>query len=313
MNSLDANENIFEFNNPVGRALAIASNNNLILQSAGNDDSSNACNKGYSFDNSIAYPWDGIMLIGGIERSGGRATSDQVRFHNSGALNYVGASNYGPCVELWAPSKQITSIRFKTNQTQVLSGTSFAAPITAAISARYGSNTTRPLEREWFIKNSSRHTGYYAAGIPIKSVHWKNNQANTLTRHIIRSIWSPQNNNNINMLYDGAYQSAWNAGTNSGRIIIDLGEEKGVKFIRVTPRSSVPLQNNSPIYFSIAPTNSSNGSHATGPIQTFSQHKHGDRAPITIPLNNMHTRYIILNGHNYGSWLAYSEVEVYGQ
>lgn len=301
--------NQFEFSKDIGRAMAVASNRNIIFQSAGNNNDG-SCGWGYGFHED-APAWDGIMLIGGHDISGQRSTDDYVYFNNGYGLGNVSGSNYGSCVELWAPSKQITSLRYNSSTTQVLSGTSFSAPIAAAIAMRHGNSLTRPLQREWFLKKNAQYTGSSAGGSPIYSARW-NSSPNSLARHTISNVWSPQTTTNISNLYNGNYSDIWNSGGNTGTIVIDLGAYKNVKFVRVTPRSSVGLGDVYPIYFSIAPSSDYAGS-SVGTYQNYSISKHGDRAPITIPLSDLYTRYIVVNGHNYGSWLAYSEVEVYGQ
>lgn len=301
--------NSFEFSHDIGRAMAVASNRNIILQSAGNNDSA-LCGWGYGYYNG-APAWDGIMLIGGHDISGVRSAEDTVYFNNGHGFEKVPGSNYGACVELWAPSRQITSLRYNTTTTQVLSGTSFAAPIAAAIAVRHGNDTTRPLQREWFLKKNAFNTGSSAGGATIYSARWTF-PANTLSRHAIASAWSPQTTANISNLYNGTYSDIWNSGGNVGTIVIDLGSYRNVKFIRITPRSSVALSDVYPVYFSVAPASNSTGT-VSGAYQNFNVAKHGDRAPITIPLEDINSRYIILNGHNYGSWLAYAEVEAYGQ
>jgi len=301
--------NQFEFSKDIGRAMAVVSNRNIILQSAGNNNDS-SCGWGYGFYGD-APAWDGIMLIGGHDSSGQRSTNDYVYFNNGYGLGNVPGSNYGPCVELWAPSKQITSLRYNSSVTQVLSGTSFSAPIAAAIAMRHGNSLTRPLQREWFLKKNAQYTGSSAGGTPIYSARW-NSSPNSLTRHAISSVWSPQTTANISNLYNGNYSDIWNSGGNIGTIVIDLGAYRNVKFIRLTPRSSVALWDIYPINFSVAPSSDYAGS-SVGAYQNYNTPKHGDRAPITIPLSDLYTRYIVVNGHNHGSWLAYSEVEVYGQ
>lgn len=296
--------NEMEFSKPFGRALAIASNMNLVLQSAGNHNST-ACGAGYAFGSSTPE-WDGIMLIGGHDSSGYRALHGPNYLHNGIGWVTENSSNYGPCVELWAPSQDITSVRYGTSSTQVLSGTSFSAPIATAIAMRYGGDNTRPLEREWFLKKNSVMT---SAGL--RSVRWTTAPASQLKRHVISSIWSPQTNVNITNLYNNTYNDMWNSGGNIGTIVIDLGGFKNVKYIRVTPRSSVALSDVFQVDFSVTSAVDSYG-NLPGAYQAYSVPKHGDRAPITIPVADISARYIILNGHNYGSWLAYSEIEVYG-
>ncbi len=198
-------ENDFEFQKDLGRMMAIASNTHLIFQSAGNNND-DACKYSFTF-NGAARPYDGIMLIGGFDINGARSTDDTVVFNNGFGVGGVAGSNNGPCVELWAPSRQITSLRYNTNLTQVLSGTSFAAPIAAAIATRYGNNYTRPIEREYFLRYYAQNTGHTdGAGIPIQSVKWNSGTSNIIKRHAISNVWSPNNLSDIAILKDGNYQ-----------------------------------------------------------------------------------------------------------
>ncbi|WP_298432568.1 S8 family serine peptidase [Ottowia sp.] len=306
--------NPYEFSNDIGRSMAIASNTNLITQAAGNNNG-DACNYGYSFNGS-SLAFDGIVVTGGHDLNGARAIDDTVVFNNYGISGPVPGSNSGPCIDLWAPSRQITSLRYNTNLTQVLSGTSFSAPIAGAIASRYGNNQTRPVERESFLRAYAQHTGYYdATSRPILSVKWSTGSTGVLKRYALSGVWSPQNTTNINNLKDGSYQGIWNAMGNTGTVVIDLGQNRNVRLIRVTPRSSIVTIANGiyPIYFSIAPTSSGTSTAPTGAYQGGSTPKHFDRTPISIALDSpINSRYLILNGHNYGSWLAYSEIEVYG-
>lgn len=305
--------NTHEFSHARGRAMAIASNYHLILQSAGNNNS-DKCGWGYTF-NDTALPWDAIMLVGGHDRMGNSSVNDPAYFHYTTPPTVITTegSNYGPCVEIWAPSQQITSLRYNSSQTQVLSGTSFSAPIAAAIASRHGDYSTRPLQREWFLKKNGQYTGKYALdGSAIYSAKW-NSSPNSLKRHNIQSAWSPQTNSGISNLYNGSYNDMWNAGAATGTVVLDLGTAKNVKFLRVTPRSSVKIHEEFKIEFSVQSSTNSTGS-VIGTYQDFMVPKHGDRAPITLALSNdMNTRYVVLHAGNYGSWLAYSEIEVYGQ
>jgi len=299
--------NVFEFSTSLGRMMAVASNRSIILQSAGNNNS-DVCGWGYQYGDEV-FPYDGILLVGGHDINNQRSQDDWVEFNNGFGWGLVSGSNAGPCVELWAPSRQITSLRYNTNLTQVLSGTSFASPIAAAIAVRYGNRTTRPLEREHFLRANAHPQGNIA-GQAALLVKYGNSQ-NKLLRHNISSIYSPQANYNTALMYNGEYGDIWNSGGNYGTIVIDLGNVKNVRHIRITPRSSVGLTEIFPIEFAVAPAINSFGSPSgTWQYRNFS--KHGDMAPLTISLNGFNTRYIVLNAHNYGSWLAYSEIEVYG-
>jgi len=175
---------------------------------------------------------------------------------------------------------------------------------------RYGNQNTRPLEREHFLRANAQYQGNIA-GYPARFVKYGNSM-DKLLRHNISGIWSPQTTSNISVLYNGNYGDMWNAGGNYGSIVIDLGSEKNVSHIRVTPRSSVALSEVYPLHFAVAPASTAYGNFS-GAWQYFNYPKHGDMAPLTIPVYGMNTRYIVLDAYNYGSWLAYSEVEVYGK
>ena len=101
----------------------------------------------------------------------------------------------------------------------------------------------------------------------------------------------------------------------TGAVVIDLGSVRTVHKLRVTLRSSVVIEGDGvyPVYFSVAATGSGTSTTPTSAYQNYNTPKHYDRTPFTINLATPITsRYLILNGHNYGSWLAYSEIEAYG-
>jgi len=325
----DFNGNMFELGKKTGRMMAIASNNNLVVQSAGNHNN-DACLVAYN--NGNANPLDGIVVVGGHDINGQRSTDDNIYFNYAlspeSPWKPVPASNYGRCVDLWAPSKQITSLRYGYPMggmpaTQVMSGTSFAAPIAAAIAARYGNYLTRPIERESFLRAYAQSTGAFdPAGLPIKSVKWSYSNIEVLKRYPISGVWSPRDNKNINMLYDGLYQGVWNSMGYEGTLVIDLGQTRKVNVIRVTLRSSVvdqdspidPKDNYNPaVDFTVAAAASPTSTEYLGTPYSITTPRHFDRVPFSIVLATPITsRYLILKGNNHGSWLAYSEIEAYG-
>jgi hypothetical protein len=133
----------------------------LVLQSAGNF-YQDACNHAYydernSQGNRAASLADGIMVVGGIDQNGlpVRPMNQTFGYRNS-YLNFdnpeVGepGSNYGYCIDIWAPSKEILTTvpnrrlngsewifdtNVPDNKTAYVSGTSFSAPHVAGIAA----------------------------------------------------------------------------------------------------------------------------------------------------------------------------------
>ncbi|QYO65844.1 S8 family serine peptidase [Leptolyngbya sp. 7M] len=72
--------------------------------------------------------------------------------------NRAGYSNFGPCIDVWAPGNGITSLDYLTNNgTRVMSGTSMASPMVAGVAALYLQNnpSASPATVQNVIKNSS--------------------------------------------------------------------------------------------------------------------------------------------------------------
>ena len=127
----------------------------LIVQSAGNFNK-NACN--YAYNTPSAN--DGILVVGALDENGNSVRplipgdlgggglvpessgfqSDLTAAPNAGKILRQPGSNHnngsGPaCVELWAPGQRIRSL-WRDNGTEVLSGTSMAAPHVVGLAAR---------------------------------------------------------------------------------------------------------------------------------------------------------------------------------
>jgi hypothetical protein len=303
----------------VGKQLARLSNRNVVLESAGNL-RQDSCNYGYAFFGA-ALPLDGVIQVGGYDRLGAHWSnadkgSNQFYYHRTPPLvDGEAGSNYGPCVELWAPAKHITSLRANAGKTQVLSGTSFSAPITAAIAARYGNNQTRPLERDFYLTRNATPTGYTAPDAAmIRSVTHKPVGGQYLTRYPVMCAWSPSNTADIANVFNGKYTDIWNANGNTGQIVVDLGAVRPVRYIRLTPRSSVAPSAVVPISFEVAGRSCYTCGNLGGAF-TPSVQAHWDMVPITLSVPNggvLNTRYLTITAQNTGSWTAYSEIEVYG-
>lgn len=145
----------------------------FIAQSAGNNNAS-ACD--YAYNNTTSN--DGIMVVGGIDQAGEDVAGTGPYVSDWAAQ--ADGSNYGSCVEVWAPSKEIygawgqKAIVLQTNSaTWTLDdssstynsaaksgGTSFAAPHVAAIAAHL--QKTSSLGSSMAIETAVRNTLYTA-------------------------------------------------------------------------------------------------------------------------------------------------------
>ncbi|GKS87625.1 hypothetical protein AVMA1855_25755 [Acidovorax sp. SUPP1855] len=295
--------NEFQWNQPVGRLIRAASNRLFFTQSAGNNNGI-ACENAYGHQQS-ARDNDGIMVVGGLQRDGSRMLGGT----NPPAL----ASNAGACVEAWAPAHEITSLDPSGNL-RTSSGTSYAAPIVAAIAARYGNLITRPIEREAYIKNLLANTGHFADGLPIKKVSYLSPSFFSIPRRLPYSTVYAPHNTNIASLYDGRFYDPsyfWDAGSNSTSITLDLGSVRYITGVRVTIRSSAPQNdgNLKPMYFSLW---GANAQPADTPLGSFTEPDQSDSAPIYIGIGPINTQYITIESYNPYSSVAFSEIEAYG-
>ncbi|MBK0114475.1 MULTISPECIES: S8/S53 family peptidase [unclassified Delftia] len=315
LRAINAEDNFMNSNSIVGRALRRASSRLFITQSAGNHDQ-NAClaafNYGYNHD-----PFDGIMVIGGTNRFGERYQTKQYPY----PWDEIKASSYGPCVEAWAPGGDITSTLIDGTLFS-LSGTSFAAPIVSAIAGRYGGKYTRPIEREAYIRNNLVFTGKYEgasdSNLPIKLVKytppWQQNIPEVLP---VSGIYSNTSTSNLSRLTDGRFfdNINWSAGRNWGSVVLDLGSSRNLAGIRLMIRSS---SDGGRIDFAVHGGNSLNTtgpgspSVSPNPIAYKTIHDQYDLIPYYIPISGNY-RYVMIEANNYSSWLAYSEIEVYGK
>lgn len=105
----------------------------FIVQSAGNN-YADACTYAYG----AAASNDGIMVVGGLDENGQPVKKlngiDGYHYQFGQIIGTDGSSNFGGCVEVWAPSQRILSTW--SSGTQTLSGTSMAAPHIAGFAAR---------------------------------------------------------------------------------------------------------------------------------------------------------------------------------
>lgn len=318
------NENYFDYNTSAGRAIRRASARLLVTQSAGNYNI-NACSKSYNPPQGKAQPDDGIMVVGGTDPTGARypVTPNPIEFASEDR------SNYGPCVDVWAPGQSMTTAYFDRSSAKPssditigqLTGTSFSAPLVAAVSGRYGSNW-RPIQREAQIRLSARLTGHREgapdSNLPIMQVHYSPDViASTPKLLPIYGIYSETNPFNLatlnnNQFYEGGF---WNANGNYGTVVLDLGSPRNLKGVRLMIRSSAQGG-----VFNFAVHGSNQITH-TGPgqarigrniIGTKLTNDQFDLVPYYIPVNGRY-RYISIEAANLNSPVAFSEIEVYGQ
>jgi len=309
---------LFGHDQILGNAVRRATGRLLVVQSAGNNDY-NACWHAFNY-NSIgenSRPNDGVLVVGGTDRFGNRYPQTL----NPPPFASEPRSNYGPCVEVWAPGASMTTT-LANGSLATFTGTSFAAPIVAALAGRYGSTATRPIEREAYIRNNMLFTGKYeqanGSNLPMYQARYMPPAYGSIPHKLpVAAVYSDTNPNNRHKLVDEKFydHTYWNAGANWGSIVLDLGSQKNITGIRVMIRSS--SDGGGVLNFAAHGGNTIN---ITGPgkavipdnplawLNNTDQH---DLVPYYIPVSG-NWRYVMLQAHNAASWLAYSEVEVYG-
>jgi hypothetical protein len=150
----------------------------FVAQSAGNqwingcDTQSHGASLAYlpSADASAAQPDDGVMVVGGLRANGRPAGGAAGGFQPSsppGLTAMEPGSNYGPCVDIWAPGDSIiapwgafggyTSGSMTYSNLAWVSGTSMAAPHVAAAAAYFADHLglTSPSAIEMAIRGAA--------------------------------------------------------------------------------------------------------------------------------------------------------------
>lgn len=132
----------------------------FIAQSAGNNDGNLTCSQQFSDNRHYlpyavtpgggpvsADPYDGIMVVGALNKLENRVTPTFSATVPSGLTGTEPGSNYGGCVDIWAPGDEIystwgaltgnTLVGTTYSNVASISGTSMAAPHVAAAAAYY--------------------------------------------------------------------------------------------------------------------------------------------------------------------------------
>jgi hypothetical protein len=257
-----------------------------------------------------ASPHDGILVVGGTDENGAAALS----FDNSLVPGFglqPNGSTYGPNVEVWAPSQRVTST-WNGPSTQVLSGTSMAAPHIAALAARYGNIYTTPVQREAYIRAKLFFTGYYDRSFPGLPIYMASEAQplafSTPNKLMVQSVTADSTySGDVYNLFDGKYlYDNWNSGHYAPAWVhMDLGQAHALSSIRLTPESFTIGNNfryeiyagNSPYPGTLVATITANGN---------------DYATVSAGLNGVSARYVWAWVAQCPDWVAFKEIELYG-
>ncbi|ULR91222.1 MULTISPECIES: S8 family serine peptidase [unclassified Comamonas] len=300
----DAEVNSFGANDDVGLGIRYASNRLFVTESAGNYEA-NACQ--YSYNNPQAY--DGVMVVGAVKQNGSRMlTADggtnptPVDPQYNPALSGVKGSNYGSCVEAWAPGYQITSLDYYTGGTRVSSGTSYASPIVGAIASRAGGSQIRPITREDYIYQN------VVSGLagPLAKIGTNSILMHHLPLSKVENIASP---GDIPYLRNGKYfdGQAYNFMAKVGSMRVNMASGSPiVRGVRISLGTSAGPKEVAPITIVAYDANN----NLIGNQTIVNQY---DNTPIFMAFtNHVRTNSIRFEVNNQVSWFALYEVEIYG-
>lgn len=290
------------------RAIRRLSNRLLVAQSAGNQ-RMNACS--YAYDQTSAY--DGIVVVGGIDETGAQAISYDNRIAYGPSQPIEAGSNWGPCVDVWAPSQRIWSTwSTSSTATQVLSGTSMAAPFMAALAARYGTlSQYTPVVREQYLRSKMVATGFNDQNTPPLAIRVPTyTQTPTFTiptrlpifGYSTSATYAGTSASNVS---DSLYLTGtWNSGSTTGWITLDLGSSRQITTIRAVPsRSPATGTGTTNLY----------ADNTTMPTTLIAVHNgnEGDQEAMVLG-GGVTARYVRLYASRPDSWVAWREIEVYG-
>ncbi len=292
----------------VARYIRRASNRVLVVNSAGNHHN-RACDYAYAGTNAV----DGILVAGGIDKEGREALG----FSNPGFGPWIPGSNYGACVEVWAPAKDIISTYYNLQDplfgrygVRTMSGTSFAAPHVAALAARYGSTSTTPVEREFHVRARLIASNYNDSdGFPIRVPSFLQPPSFIVPSRLLPAGVRDDTGNcqqaGCTYVSDSRYLSGvWNAGHGPPAWIeFDLGSSKTLRAIRLVPEQWPEGNAVHRIYA---------GSTASPTTLIATINGYGTiLEPLAKELSAI-ARYVRVLTESSTSWVAWREVEIYG-
>ena len=292
-----------------GMAMRRASNRFLVVESAGNDGYS-ACNMAYDRkqDN------DGIVVIGGTKLGNTQMYSDFGYMGFSNPNPEFISSNAGACVDHWAPALNITSLDYFDGKKRVSSGTSYAAPFTAAVASRWGNNSTRPITREQLLKLHSAVGGVDHLGARMSLVKYGTSYVTQATqKQDIIKIWQEGSTADLPALRNGKFYPVADwffFPTSTGSLYASLYGQANVSGVRMTLITSQNGNASMPITFEIFGGNDTNSLTKIGSLTETNQINWG---PIYIPVTPGYYKVLKVKATNNASVLGYSEMEVYGK
>jgi hypothetical protein len=288
------------------------SNRVLVVQSAGNQHQ-DACGWVY---NTVNY-YDGVVIVGGTDADDFQVGPARGTNYDNRASGYTPAlpqpgSNYGICVDVWAPSLNILSTFDVTlpQQMEYLSGTSMAAPYMTGLAARYGTTATTPVERETYLYAKAVNTGHldtanYGIWIPNYTAPLRYSIATKLPIISVTAD-STSSNSSTSFAIDGIYlANAWNAGHGAPAWIeFDLGTARWLTSIRLSPEQFPEGNAVHRIYVGNTP----NPTTLAASISEYGR----DLEPFAASLGNITARYVRVFTESSSSWVAWHEIEIYG-
>jgi Subtilase family/F5/8 type C domain len=303
----------------VPQFLRKASARALVVESAGNDYQA-ACTWAYG----PRIDGDGILVVSAVNSAGKEITStekfDESQVNGGSHAFDEQGSNYGACVEAWAPG-QLIWVDFpdgtagSTTKRLQWSGTSFSAPTVAAIAARYGTSSTNPVLREAFIRSKLFSTGFNdTSGQAIKVPSYTQSGLFTIPTKLTPSsltVSSTYLSNVASNATDGNYLTTmWNSGvqpvwpSTQPYIQFDLGATKTLYSMRFMPAQSPSGTSVHDVYVGTSNPPTTLYSTITRSIM--------DGEMLSMNLGGTSARYVRLVTRQSPSWAAYYEVEIFG-